>query len=130
MPGSDKLTRDAKIIFGAAIDEITNANLKIQKIQKYEVASGFEAQISVNENAMKLKKITVQIEENHPLGRFMDIDIISSSKKQISREELFMPARKCFICGYDAKLCARSAKHSLEELLLFIHNKVLLYEKN
>ncbi|MFK5881312.1 MAG: citrate lyase holo-[acyl-carrier protein] synthase [Sulfurospirillum sp.] len=129
IPGFNKLSEDARIIFDAALDEITKTNLKILETQKFKVSSGYEAQIAIDADVVKLKKIVVEIEQKHPLGRFMDIDVISRDKKQITRKDIFMSSRVCFICDCDAKICARSAKHPLEELLLFIHNRVQSYEK-
>ncbi len=92
--------------------------------------SGYEAQIVVDEDARRLKKIALKIENTHILGRFMDIDVIDSDKMQISRKDMGVSIRRCFLCENDAKLCARSARHSLDELLLFIHNQVLQYNED
>ncbi len=130
IPGPNKLTKDAKFIFDVMMDKISNLDLKILEIRKYSVASGYEAQIAVDEDAVKLKKIVVLIEETNILGRFMDIDVMNCDKKQICRKDIGMLPRKCFICDNDAKICARSAKHSLEELLSFMHKKVRQYDEN
>lgn len=130
IPGNNKLNKDAKIIFDVAIDEISKLNLKILQTNIKSRASGYEAQIALDEDAIKVKKSVVQIEENHPLGRFMDIDIIDNEKKQISRSDICATPRRCFLCENDAKICARSRKHPLEELLLYIHIEVQNYAKN
>ncbi len=128
IPGNNKLSKDAKIIFDVAMDEISKLNLKTLQTCIVIRASGYEAQIALDENAVRVKKRVVQIEENHPLGRFMDIDIIDDKKKQISRSDICMAQRRCFLCENDAKICARSRKHPLEELLFYIHMKVQKYE--
>lgn len=69
-----------------------------------------------------VKKITVQLEETHPLGRLFDIDVYDGSGKGIGREELGAPVRKCLICEKDAKICGRSRKHTVEELYCRVEN--------
>ncbi len=62
------------------------------------------------------KRMTIDIEENHELGRIFDIDVLTTAGG-ISRSQLDLPGRKCLICGQPAKVCARSQKHPMEELL-------------
>ena len=62
------------------------------------------------------KRMTIDIEENHKLGRIFDIDVLTTAGG-ISRSQLGLPERKCLICGEPAKVCARSQKHPMEELL-------------
>ena len=130
IPGLNKITKDAKCILDASIKEILKSGLDIVEIKTYETASGYEAQISIKEDAIKIKNQAIYIENNHPLGRFMDIDVIDKDAVIISRKNMLIPVRKCYLCENDAKICARSKKHSLDELLSFIHQKVLEYEKD
>ena len=127
MPGKNKLSDDAKIIFDAGLDEILNLDLKILETKTDSRASGFEAIIVVDENPLMLKKKALHVEHTHKLGRFMDIDVLDTDKKHISRADLSLPPRLCFVCGENAKLCARSAKHPLNELLEFIQTEVQKY---
>jgi holo-ACP synthase len=71
----------------------------------------------VEEDAQTAKRMLVELEANHALGRFWDLDVIDSEGNLISRTELGYESRKCFICDGEAKACARSRKHSYEELL-------------
>ncbi len=130
IPGQNKLNKDAKVIFDVAIDEISKLELKVLKSKICKRASGYEALMAVDEDALKLKKRVVQIEESRPLGRFMDIDVIDCDKRHISRSDISLSQRVCFVCGDNAKLCARSAKHPLDELLTYIHKRVDKFEKN
>ena len=68
-----------------------------------------------------LKRMTVCLEETHPLGRLFDIDVYDTEGKGISRNELGLDERRCLLCHENAKICARSRKHSLEELLAGIY---------
>lgn len=63
-----------------------------------------------------VKQMTIDIEETHPLGRLFDIDIYDKAGNGISREQLGAPARRCLLCGQEAKICGRSRSHTIEEL--------------
>lgn len=66
------------------------------------------------------KKIAVQIEETHFLGRLVDLDIIEKDKFFSRGNNL----RKCFLCGKPAIICSRAKTHPLEEITAFIKKKV------
>lgn len=62
--------------------------------------------------AEDIKTLATEIEESHPLGRLFDMDVIGTDSMKLSRGTY----RKCIICGCQAQECARSRKHSVEEL--------------
>ena len=62
------------------------------------------------------KYLSVIIESMSPKARLLDIDIMDKDGA-VSRSELGLDARKCLICDEDAKACARSQKHSMEQLI-------------
>lgn len=61
------------------------------------------------------KMCAVDVEESCPGGRAADIDIVSR-RGALSRVDIGRSARKCVICGKDAKSCSREASHSNAEL--------------
>ena len=65
-----------------------------------------------------VKKNLTMAEEEHPLGRLFDFDVLDGRGKKISRQEMGFPERACLICGGPAFLCSRSRKHSAREVLL------------
>ena len=77
---------------------------------------GPEAYISADCDPVLLKKLTCAIEEAFPAGRLFDFDVICPDGRKISRTELGLPERKCLICDDPARVCARTGKHSYEEL--------------
>lgn len=79
--------------------------------------TGCEAFFVVMGDSEKIKKQMVEIEDNHALGRFLDIDVILPSGQKVSRLGLGMEPRRCFICDNPASSCARSRNHSLEMLM-------------
>ena len=81
----------------------------------------------LNTDSLALKKITISIEENHPLGRLFDFDVWENSTHQLSRRELGYGYRKCLICEDSAFLCRRSGKHSIEDLITKINKEATDY---
>lgn len=81
----------------------------------------------VDENPFRVKEICVDIEENHPVGRLVDIDVYDKNYKGISRIDLGMEKRKCFLCDNLAFVCSRAGKHSWKEIFNFIENTLNNY---
>ena len=72
----------------------------------------------------QLKQITESFEMNHPLGRFIDVDVFDKEGKPASSGK----SKKCFYCGkYSAIECMRSKRHSLEEIRKFQEEKMMQY---
>lgn len=93
-------------------------------------AEGPVAVIAAGETAYAAKEKTVEFEENHVLGRCMDIDAYDKEGKAISRTQLGFTPRKCYICGDMAQNCVRSGRHSKEEIVRFIYKKYEEYMRN
>ncbi|MBQ7283353.1 MAG: citrate lyase holo-[Oscillospiraceae bacterium] len=78
--------------------------------------TGVESYIALQQNPIKIKRLMVQIEDNFALGRLFDIDVIKPDGEKVSRADIGMPGRNCMICGSEGASCARSRKHTVEEL--------------
>jgi holo-ACP synthase/triphosphoribosyl-dephospho-CoA synthase len=76
--------------------------------------TGNEALWAVDAQASDLKEWMRVIEEEHPLGRLFDIDVLDERGAKLSREG----HRQCLICGGDVHACARSRAHSADELFI------------
>lgn len=79
------------------------------------------------------KRMCCRVEDEHPLGRLWDFDVIRPDSTPLSRTEIGLPARKCILCGDDAITCIRGRRHTVPELYarveqLFTENKDLCYE--
>lgn len=101
----------------AILDELDKSCHYIDFVHRIEKNTGPEGYISVNIDPKELKKITTEIERNHPLGRLFDMDILDENHNQVSRRDLGLEFRKCLICKDDAKICSRAGTHSLDDLL-------------
>ncbi len=88
---------------------------KIIKAAKTKSLDGDYFYYVITMDPLKVKEKTVFLEENHPLGKLVDLDVYF--KTAISRKSLNYQNRKCLICDNDAIICTRSKAHSLEEVL-------------
>jgi holo-ACP synthase len=121
-PGKEKNNEIIQRIFMSGKEEIESMlfsnNISIKEIYiSTAKASGPEAIYSVDADAKKIKHLATKIENNHTLGRLFDIDVIDESFNSLSRKELGYKERKCIVCKDDAKICARSQRHEIKEVL-------------
>jgi len=101
--------------------------------------TGPEGYLILKGDAVEIKKAAIAAEEADALGRLFDIDVLvindaaKSSEnghysltdiRSISRSQLGGKPRRCLLCGEDAKACARSRAHSMDDLLQKI-NEIL-----
>lgn len=99
------------------IEKIGEINVTHQEI--FHKLTGSEGYISVRDTDLdkkRLKQITIDVEEERAIGRLFDIDVMDQ-EGGISRADLGAARRTCLLCGEDAKVCARSQKHEMKELL-------------
>lgn len=82
--------------------------------------AGYEFFMGVNAPEREVKQAMTDIEDGERSGRLFDIDVIGLNGQKISRTEIGKSERKCMICDRPAYECARSRKHSVEELLTCI----------
>lgn len=66
-------------------------------------------------DAKRIKELTIDIEDNSDVGRFMDFDVFIN-ETSISRTDVGYSTRSCYLCAKDAKNCSRNRTHSVEEL--------------
>jgi holo-ACP synthase CitX len=126
IPGSDKKIKEAYIICRVFFCEIKSMlSIKSYSFIDYEDGPSFLISLDLTD-AHKLKQQMILLEENHPLGRFIDIDVFASPKS-ISRVDLGYPNRKCYLCEKDAHYCTRNQTHPLTELLDFVKLSVRNY---
>ena len=115
-PGSIKLSCESLSIYDEAVEAIKSHALPILHDYEQKSITGAEAIWVIQADASYLKALTCKIESTHPLGRFMDIDVIDTQGVSLSRKALGYERRKCFVCEEDAFSCARSQKHTIQEL--------------
>lgn len=62
------------------------------------------------------KRWAVDLEQETPSARLLDLDVYSSQGIQVGRAELGLPPRSCLLCGEPAGECMRLLRHSQAEL--------------
>lgn len=85
--------------------------------EEYSKITGDELYLVTDEDIVTVKRLMTEIEESFAMGRLFDIDVMSTDKVKISRQELGFAPRKCLVCEEQAAACARSQKHSINELM-------------
>ncbi len=86
---------------------------------KYKNKEGIIAHFLFDLDFVKVKKEMINMEEEHILGRCLDIDVYTLKNNKvigISRSDLFKEPRKCFVCDLNAKICSRAQTHSIDEI--------------
>lgn len=122
MVGEVKLNHISKVAFQTGRESIITycqSNcVEIKKQQVFEANTGFELLLCAeNTTSAQLKALMVNLEGEHPLGRLFDIDVLDEKGMAVSRDELGLARRKCYVCDEQAKICARNRSHSLDELI-------------
>lgn len=120
LPGATKRTRESLLIGGAGLAALLDRfGSVLRHVQVRDLETGYEAYLLVTLPPRLCKQFCVDIEEKHPLGRLMDIDVPG-----IDREALGLPPRRCLLCGENARVCMRAHTHTTEELLERIRQMV------
>lgn len=128
IPGNVKRSPDSIAIGKAACAAIDEALPGAMQMEVKDLNTGFEAYYLSDIIPSEVKSVTSHIEDTHPLGRMMDIDVLDPEGRQISRADKGEPLRKCLICGNIARVCMRAFTHTTEELLAEIHRRVTVYQ--
>lgn len=124
IPGSNK-----NIPHAALLVSYFSQIIKNQHCPNIEMHGGFDGVWALGkvQSGEEFKKIAVNIEEAHPIGRFIDIDVtLCREKKSLNRASL----RKCFLCDNPAFVCGRTGIHTPQELLSFFVSHTEDYFQN
>ncbi|VTT46435.1 putative apo-citrate lyase phosphoribosyl-dephospho-CoA transferase [Streptococcus porcinus] len=121
IPGPIKTSPQLLALFEEMI-AVVQAKLADQDIS-YDMylplKTGAEYYLLTNLSATSLKERMIALETENPLGRLFDLDVLTLADghlQSISRQDLGLPTRRCYVCSEDAKVCGRSRKHSIEDM--------------
>lgn len=126
MPGSIKRSRQSLTIANAAVCALT-AQFGSSGLQTRDLQTGFEAFLLTSLPPEEAKRAVCRIEEEHPLGRLFDIDVIGQDGVPLERTAIGLEPRKCLLCDNPARWCMRSRTHTTEEILARIDEMVNAY---
>ena len=98
----------------------------------YDLETGYEGYFLVDAPMLDVKRSCCLIEDTHPYGRLMDLDVlepVGESVAPVGRDRVGEPPRRCLLCGRPARECMRAHSHSYEELLKRI-DEILSFDKD
>ncbi|WP_041960020.1 triphosphoribosyl-dephospho-CoA synthase CitG [Sulfurospirillum arsenophilum] len=125
IPSSIKLSHEAIVVHECAHQSILSMleeeRIELLTFESKIAPTGAESLFTCKAEAKILKAFTCKLENTHPLGRLMDIDVLDFRGEVLSRSALGFAKRQCFVCGDEAQLCARAQKHTYRELTLHIN---------
>ena len=102
LPGPVKRSRESLIIGQAGLAELLNKfGSVLRHVHVRDLETGYEAYLVVPMKAREVKRICCKIEDTHPLGRLMDIDVFDeisplASLGRDDRKESDLDDRKVF----------------------------------
>lgn len=131
MPGPVKDSDDSRIAFRAGLRGLEAAAAErgfvvLEREERY-LLTGPEALLRFAEQPLDVKRMTVDVEENHALGRLFDMDVLGPDGRGVSRSGLGLAGRTCLICGQPAAVCGRSRAHGVGELVAAVRGMVAGY---
>ncbi len=117
MPGAVKRNRLSLVVAKAAVEAIlATFGETITWMEERDLETGYEAYALTAMPLLEAKRMTCRIEEEHPLGRLFDLDVIDHTGSPVSRQAIGMQPRRCLLCQNEARYCMRNHTHSREEL--------------
>lgn len=119
VPGPIKNSPALEMAFDRGLSAIRNQLSDTKVLHEIHEATGPEIILKTNQPGEKVKEAMVSIEDSSPLARLYDIDVLFQGN-QISRQQLGKDPRRCFLCPKEAKVCARSRRHSVAELTAYL----------
>ncbi|MCB6839891.1 citrate lyase holo-[acyl-carrier protein] synthase [Weissella viridescens] len=126
IPGAMKQSPAILAMFQRGLKTLESmyAQNKVEEVVYFDRVTGPEAFIVVNQSLHDAKINGIRFEQTDSLGRIFDVDVMSAvdDGQQLSRTELGFDVRKCFVCGEDAKVCARTQQHSKTEMTAALDN--------
>ncbi|MET3557601.1 holo-ACP synthase [Streptococcus rupicaprae] len=133
IPGPIKSNHYIKALFEHGLvqiqEELERKSIAIRHQELVDPMTGPEAYLLVEKPLRQIKEMMIVIEEGSDLARLYDIDVLSLGESQdevlsLSRQDLGLLPRLCFVCDDTAKNCGRSRRHSLEEMYATIEELV------
>ena len=127
LPGPEKRNDTSLRIARAGVDAVRAAfSPEFEELKDLE--TGFEGYFLVPTAPQEAKLKACVVEDTHPLGRLMDLDVVFGPDGAIlSRQDLNLAPRRCLLCDQPARYCMRAKTHSQAQLLERIEQMVKEY---
>jgi len=126
LPGPDKLLFVSFLLNHLFSEEIKKHFFVFEHL-KFAGVDGAWQLLALKKPAKAVKWQMVKLENAHPLGKFIDIDVYDSKRRLLSRRDLGIPERLCWLCSQSAIFCTRNRTHETSSLLTFLFSSVQGY---
>jgi len=130
IPGPTKNSELIQASFDKAMEAFMERNQGVLKeVAQQQKETGPERYFIVlgGTNLNALKRRLAFFEQVFPIGRWLDLDLKDADGVAITRKEIGLEQRRCLLCHRPAKECARSSRHSLEDLLALEEKDLMLF---
>jgi holo-ACP synthase len=117
IPGKDKNPPEATGIFAWALTELLKEFPDAENLVRSSDSLGPYAVISLNCDAVGVKRRCIALEGACPFARLADFDVFNGDSLQIDRAALDFSPRPCLVCDQAAVDCIRLRRHEAEEVL-------------
>ena len=131
LPGSVKRDARSLKVADAGVSAVREV-LRPEWEKLLDLETGFEGYFIVDGPFEDVKLSCCRIEDSHPYGRLMDIDVLEPADGSVApfgRERVGLPARRCLLCDRPARECMRAHTHSFGEIVQSI-DKILGFAEN
>lgn len=112
IPGPIKDSPAIRRAFRCGLSRLDGLSLPLLCREERYSVTGPELLCAVDTDAAALKALCLSIEDEEPIGRLFDLDVIDRNGRKLSRPK----ERPCLVCGAPGRGCASRRVHSLAEL--------------
>ncbi|MBR6285189.1 MAG: citrate lyase holo-[Muribaculaceae bacterium] len=127
-PGPVKRNAHSLIIANAALTAVLECfRDTLVDIVVRDLATGYEIYLVTSTNQLQAKRMCCHIEDSHPLGRLMDIDVVTTDGIPMPRTIVGEQPRRCLLCDHEARYCMRARTHTSQELQQRIEQMIAEY---
>ncbi|GKT02891.1 citrate lyase holo-[acyl-carrier protein] synthase [Furfurilactobacillus sp. WILCCON 0119] len=123
IPGPIKNNQQLGRLFDTGLNQwrsrVTGAGLAVIDSVSWDKPTGREQFYVIDGKGDQLKHLAVEFEDQYEVGRLFDVDVLMALDghlRALSRTNFGLPVRQCLLCERPAKDCARSRRHSVEDL--------------
>lgn len=121
LPGPDKSPPGATGLFRRGCEQIAETfHGSVLVTTDHDALGHFTLRV-LDADPLAVKRLCIGIEESHPAGRLLDLDVYASETVQIGRASLGLPARRCLVCDQPAVDCMRTRRHAGGEVIAKTH---------
>jgi len=131
LPGPVKRDARSLKVAHAGVEAVRHAFTPVYE-ELHDLETGYEGYFIVEGDLLDVKKVCCGIENDHPFGRLMDLDVLEPSGDSVapvSRDRVGEPPRRCLVCDRPARACMRARLHSIGEIVQTI-DKIIGIDEN